>query len=440
MTKLEKYKLYPDYIDSGNEWLGMIPKEWKTERMKFSCSHITDGSHFSPSTQEHGKPYVTVRNIVNNAIDTESAEKISEEEFEKLARNGNKPKLGDVIFSKDGTVGKVAVVREDNFVALSSLAILRPSKKLNSEYLFYFLQSEFGTQQIESHYDGAAIKRITLDVIVDLISIVPPLPDQESIAKFLNHRTSKIDAFIVKNQHMVELLEEKRTALISHSVTKGLNPDVPLKDSDVEWLGKIPEHWEYKRMKFLAYPKRGSSPRPIDDPIYFDDEGEYSWVRISDVTASNKYLLQTEQKLSPIGKSKSTPLEPGELFVSIAATVGKPIITKIKCCIHDGFVWLKNLKHNKEYYYYIFSGGELYKGLGKLGTQLNLNSTFIGNIEVPVPPLDEQESIANYLDIQTAQIDALIGKTNRAIEKLQEYRTALISAAVTGKIDVREEV
>ena len=110
-------------------------------------------------------------------------------------------------------------------------------------------------------------------------------------------------------------------------------------DSGVEWLGEIPAHWEVKKVKRMCLVRRGASPRPIDDPIYFDEEGEYAWVRISDVTASERYLESTTQRLSALGKSKSVALEVGELFVSIAATVGKPIITKIKCCIHDGFIY-----------------------------------------------------------------------------------------------------
>ncbi|WP_228008402.1 restriction endonuclease subunit S [Microcystis aeruginosa] len=203
------------------------------------------------------------------------------------------------------------------------------------------------------------------------------------------------------------------------------------KDSGVEWLGAIPEHWKVKKCKQLSLIKRGASPRPIDNPSFFDDDGAYSWVRISDVTASNKYLETSEQKLSELGKSKSIALEPGELFVSICATVGKPIITNIKCCIHDGFVYFPFLKENREYLFYIFSGGELYKGLGKQGTQLNLNTEIIGDIKLPIPPLPEQQKIAEFLDQETSKIDKLITKKERLIELLKEKRTALISHAVT---------
>lgn len=203
------------------------------------------------------------------------------------------------------------------------------------------------------------------------------------------------------------------------------------KDSGVEWLGQIPAHWSAKKIKRLCHVKRGASPRPIDDSIYFDDDGEFAWVRISDVTASDKYLLATEQKLSSLGKSKSVALQPGELFLSIAATVGKPMITKIKCCIHDGFVYFVGLGENREFLFYLFSTGELYKGVGKVGTQLNLNTDTIGDLRIPIPPWEEQSKAVSFLDRETAKIDALVAKKERLIELLEEKRTALITHAVT---------
>jgi type I restriction enzyme, S subunit len=207
------------------------------------------------------------------------------------------------------------------------------------------------------------------------------------------------------------------------------------KDSGIEWLGEIPEHWQSLNFKRLTLIKRGASPRPIDDPKYFDDDGEYAWVRIADVTASERYLETTTQKLSELGKSLSVPLEPGNLFLSIAGSVGKPIITKIKCCIHDGFVYFPDLKANQEFIYYIFNSGQPYLGLGKMGTQLNLNTETVGGITIGLPPLPEQQAIANFLDYKTKQIDDLIAKKETLLEKLDEKRTAIISHAVTKGLD-----
>ncbi|MGH9324554.1 MAG: restriction endonuclease subunit S, partial [Vicinamibacteria bacterium] len=268
----------------------------------------------------------------------------------------------------------------------------------------------------------------------------PPIDQQRDIAAFLDRETARIDGLVARKERLIELLQEKRTALITRAVTKGLDPTVPMKDSGVEWLGEVPAHWEVKKVKRLCLVRRGASPRPIEDPIYFDDDGEYAWVRIADVTASERYLETTAQRLSRLGRSKSVALEPGELIVSIAATVGKPIITKIKCCVHDGFVYFVGLRESREYLYYVFSCGEPYKGLGKLGTQLNLNTDTIGDIYLPRPSPAEQEAIVQFLDTETAKLDALGAKISEAIDLLKEFRTALISAAVTGKIDVRDEV
>lgn len=203
------------------------------------------------------------------------------------------------------------------------------------------------------------------------------------------------------------------------------------KQSGIAWLGDVPESWDVLSMKRLTPVQRGASPRPIEDPKYFDDEGEYSWVRIADVTSNDHYLIETTQRLSDLGKSLSVPLESGSLFLSIAGSVGKPMITKIKACIHDGFVYFPQLEINTEFLYYIFESGQPYLGLGKLGTQLNLNTDTVGDIKISIPTSSEQKQIADFLDWKTGQIDVLISKKKQLIEKLKEKRIALITQAVT---------
>ncbi len=203
------------------------------------------------------------------------------------------------------------------------------------------------------------------------------------------------------------------------------------KSTDEVWLGDVPSHWRALQINRLTIIKRGASPRPIDDPKYFHEEGEYSWVRIADVTASDTYLENTTQRLSSLGSSLSVKLEPNELFLSIAGTVGKPCINKIKACIHDGFVYFPEYKENVKFLFYIFAAGEAYKGLGKFGTQLNLNTETVGGIKIGIPCIDEQEKIVNFLDHETAKIDTLITKQEKLIELLKEKRQAVISHAVT---------
>lgn len=205
------------------------------------------------------------------------------------------------------------------------------------------------------------------------------------------------------------------------------------KDSGIEWIGEIPEHWEVKKIKRLSPVKRGASPRPIDDQKYFDENGDYAWVRIADVSASERYLENSTQTLSELGASLSVKREPNDFFLSIAGTVGKPIITKIKCCIHDGFVYFPDLRINPEYLYYIFSTGLPYQGLGKWGTQLNLNTDTVGEIFIPIPK--EIDKIIDYLDHKTAEIDELIADKKRLLELYEEEKTAIINQAVTKGIN-----
>ena len=207
------------------------------------------------------------------------------------------------------------------------------------------------------------------------------------------------------------------------------------KDSGISWLKEVPEHWPVLSIKRLTPVQRGASPRPIQDRKYFDDEGEYAWVRIADVTANNRFLLETTQRLSELGKSCSVPLEPGQLFLSIAGSVGKPMISKIKCCIHDGFVYFPYLKENHEFLFFIFMSGQPYLGLGKLGTQLNLNTDTVGDIKIGLPLENEQKRIVEFLSYKTAQIDCLIEKKQALIEKLNEKRTGMITRVVTKGLD-----
>lgn len=203
------------------------------------------------------------------------------------------------------------------------------------------------------------------------------------------------------------------------------------KPSGADWLGEVPTHWAVKAIKWESPVLRGASPRPIDDPIYFDDDGEYAWVRISDVTEAGTYLEKTEQKLSDVGARLSVKLKPGDLFLSIAGSVGKPCITRIKCCIHDGFVYFPRWKADPKFLYYLFASGEPYKGLGKMGTQLNLNTDTVGSIVIGLPDAEEQQTITRFLDAKTAQIDTLVAQKRQLIAKLEEKRSALIARTVT---------
>ena len=213
------------------------------------------------------------------------------------------------------------------------------------------------------------------------------------------------------------------------------------KDSGIEWIGEIPTSWSSLKIKRTTNIKRGSSPRPIDDPKYFDDEkGEYHWIRISDVSKSGRYLTHTEQKLSELGSSLSHKLNEDEIVMSISGSVGKVFITKTKCCIHDGFVTFENPKVERDFLYYLLTNDELYNEDRRLGTQFNINSEIVGNKYIPFPPISEQQKIVSFLDKKTSLIDSLIEKTQRKIELLKEKRTSLINEVVTKGLNTNVEM
>lgn len=205
--------------DSGVEWIGEIPEHWDVINLKKCCETITDGSHFSPETTSEGKYYITVRDVGKDSIDFDNAPKISVEDYNTLKRNGCEPKKGDVLLSKDGTIGKCIIVNGTDFVILSSLGLLRPNNLIESEYLRYYLLSDINVKQMYSHIRGSAIKRLTISIIKELLLICPPLNEQEDIINYLNPKISRINNTINKIQDNINLLEEYKTSLIHHVVT-----------------------------------------------------------------------------------------------------------------------------------------------------------------------------------------------------------------------------
>ena len=410
---------------SAVDWIGDIPKHWDIRRLKRSTKLITEKA----SKRDNPIALENIESWTGRLIKTET-----EFEGDGIAFNA-----GDILFGKLRPYLAKAYLTDLTGEAVGDLLVLRPEKDTNSKFTQYQILNREFISIVNSSTFGSKMPRTSWDFMGNMLVTAPPIDEQEKIVNFLDRETSKIDELIQKQERLVELLNEKRLEVIRHAITKGIDPNVRLKESGIQWIGKVPEVWAVKQLKWITPIKRGASPRPIDDPIYFDDEnGEYAWVRISDVTSSNIYLEQTEQKLSALGASLSVKLEPGKLFLSIAGSVGKPCITKIKACIHDGFVYFPKFNGNNMWLYYMFETKLPFGGLGKMGTQLNLNTDTIGSIYVPMPPENEIERIISHIEEKFAKFNMLISKSIKSIELLKEHRSSLISAAVTGKIDVRE--
>ena len=434
----DRFPPYPSYRESGVKWLGEIPDHWEVKKV----THLfLVGSGTTPPT-DHPEyyggeiPWVTTSELRESVV-AFTEKSVTKEALRAFPALNVYPKGSVAVAMYGATIGRVGVLGT-TAVVNQACCVFYGHNGMHTWFWFYWLQSR-RPYLISLSYGGGQ-PNLSQELLKSIRVPTPTPAEQLAIAKFLDRETGKIDALVAKKEQLIELMQEKRVALITQAVTKGLNPDVPMKDSGVEWLGEIPAHWDVSRCKQVCTIRRGASPRPIDDPIYFDENGEYGWVRIADVTVSGRYLEKTTEYLSDLGKSKSVPLDTGELIISMAASVGKPIITKMKCCIHDGFVHLGNSSEDREYLYYVFLSGQPYSGLGKQGTQLNLNTETIGNIMLPIPPIDRQREIVVFLDRETQKSDAIVEKARQAIDRLKELRTALISAAVTGKIDVRKEL
>ncbi|MDT8953489.1 restriction endonuclease subunit S [Aeromonas caviae] len=421
-----KYQPYPEYKDSGVEWLGDVPEHWVLSRVKDVAvvfgGYPFDSQRFSPDV---GVPLIRIRDI-----NTELTAVYFDGDVPQEAIVEN----NDVLIGMDGEFN-VARWKGGKAALNQRVACVRTDSDELTTLLFYTLPFSLKVVNDLTYY--TTVKHLSLEDIKKTIFALPQGEELSNIAAFLDYETARIDRLIAQQQRLIELLKEKRQAVISHAVTKGINPDAPMKDSGVEWLGQVPEHWSVIYIKHLSEVKRGASPRPIDDPKYFDEDGEYAWTRIADVSNAGMYLTSTTQRLSALGSSLSVRLNAGELFLSIAGTVGKPCITIFKSCIHDGFVYFPSLKINNKFFYYIFDAGQAYLGLGKMGTQLNLNTETVGGIKIGLPPVDEIENIIGHIEQQKEKYEKLISKASDTIELLQERRTALISAAVTGKIDLR---
>jgi type I restriction enzyme S subunit len=270
-----------------------------------------------------------------------------------------------------------------------------------------------------------------------------PLEEQRAIAEFLDRETAKIDSLVGEQRRLIELLKEKRQAVISHAVTKGLNADAPMSDSGLDWLGKVPKHWQVKRLKFAAQIGNGSTPSR-ENPEYWD--GWFPWLNSSVVNLPQ--VTEPTELVSDLALREChlPRIRPPAVLVGITGegkTRGMVTVLRIEATINQHLAFISPRNHNcvVEYVRYVLhSAYRFLRDESDSGgsTKGAITCNRLGNTAIPFPPAHEQAEIAQHIDAFSARLDALSADAQRAIDLLQERRTALISAAVTGKIDVRE--
>jgi type I restriction enzyme S subunit len=438
-----KYSAYPAYKDSGVEWLGEIPAYWEKTRIKYVLHQIIDTEHKTAPFYPDGE-YLVVRtsNVRNGQLVLEDAKYTDYEGFREWTKRG-KPEPGDILFTREAPAGEACLVPENLPLCLGQRMVLFRvnHQMLDEHYGIWSLYGGIAAEFITSLSQGATVAHFNMADIANIPLLLPPFEEQAAIASFLDRETAKIDALIAKKERLIELLQEKRTAIISHAVTKGLDPTVPLKDSGVEWLGEIPAHWEVMPLKRSLK----SSDYGLSDNI--KGEGIFKVLTMGHIQ-DGKVLIPEEGSLDNV--PKELVLEYDDLLFN--RTNSRELVGKVgifkgnsedKVTFASYLVRLRSNDYAEPNYLNFLLNSQLI--LSKVRqdallsiNQANLNPTKYCQIRIPLPPTEEQHAIASYLDRETAKIDALISKIRQGIEKLQEYRTALISAAVTGTIDVRE--
>ena len=434
---LRRFKRYPAYKDSGVEWLGEIPAHWEVKRLKtFAAVQLSNVDKKSVEGQEPVRLCNYTDVYYNEHITTNLQFMVATATREQVRRFALQS--GDVLITKDSEswtdIAVPAVVSEDlpDVLCGYHLAHIRPADGVVGPFLSRVFSAVGPRDQFQLAANGITRFGLGGDAIRCGVFAMPPEPEQRAIAAFLDRETARIDALVAKKERLIELLQEKRTALITRAVTKGLDPAVPMKDSGVEWLGKIPAHWEVKRIRDLMTLVNGF---PFDSEHFARGEG-VPLVRIRDL-----YATETEVNYTgPI--VEEAWIETGDVIIgmdgdfNVARWRGpRALLNQRMCCLRahpgtdTGFVT-----------YLLPFPLKVINDLTYSTTVKHLSSNDVRKIRFGSPPESEQRAIAAFLDRETVRIDALVAKVREAIERLKEYRTALISAAVTGKIDVRDEV
>lgn len=443
-----KLKPYPKYKFSGVQWIGEIPEGWEVHRLKFLLKiPVTDGPHETPEFIDEGIPFLSVDSIQDGKLIFENCRYISEEDHIRFKAKCNSKK-DDLFLGKAASIGKIAIVDVDfEFSIWSPLALLRPNKKiLLPKFLEYSLKSNSCQYQIEIFATSNTQKNISMDDIPLIQLTNPPLPDQIAIANFLDIKTTMIDTLIEKDKRLIELLKEKRAALINHAVTKGLDPNAKMKDSRIEWIGEIPEGWEVRRLKNISkiFGRIGFRGYTIND-IVPGGEGAIS-LSPSNII-ENKLNIDKCIYISwhKYYESPEIQIENRDIvFVKTGSTIGKvAFVEKLlqKITINPQLIVFKKVSINKKLLYYFLASLVIdyqIKNFTFGGSTPALNQENIENFKIIIPLEIEQKQIVEHLDQATAKIDKNIQKIEEKIKLLEEYKKSLIHHVVTGKVDVSE--
>ncbi len=476
-----KLPAYPRTKPSGVEWLGDVPEEWEVKKLGYGARLQGGYAFASDKFDSEGVPVVRMNNLKRGVLNTSEASCVTFgnclEDFALVE--------GDLLWGMSGSIGETgslgnfARVRACDLPAQLNQRVGRfwsVDDCISLNFLTYFIQTKMFYDQILLLVTGTAQFNVSSEQVQSAKVPFPSVPEQQAIAAFLDRETGRLDRLVGRKRELIERLKEKRTALISRTVTRGLPPGAgkkypqitqiyadekarasenlrssaksadqlpenpPLKPSGLDWLGDIPAHWEAAQLRHKAQIldcKHRTVPF-LDDGIPLASIRE---VHGFEVDLTNAKQTSEEEFLALIEGNRQP--RHGDIIYSRNATVGDAalVTTNERFCMGQDVCLIRAPKHHPKYLLYLFRSVPLMEQVESLMIGSTFRRINVGQIHgfwICVPPLPEQTAIAAFLDLETAKLDALVGKIETAMERLQEYRTALITAAVTGKIDVRE--
>jgi len=426
-------KPYPKYKDSSIQWVGKIPEEWEVERYKIRFKYVKGRipENLEETNEEGHLPYLSMGYLRGN------------EEGILYANNPNSIRVSerDLLLLWDGSNAGEFVLGKNGY--LSSTMVKLNFKNLNSNFSFYLCKSFEAL--LRDLTIGMGIPHVNGDTLGNIRIPLPNSEDQTGIANFLDKKTVKIDYLIEKDKILIELLKERRAALINHAVTKGLNQNVKFKDSGIEWIGKIPEGWEVHKIKNTSYVKGRIGWQGLTSEEY-SDEGAYL---VTGTDFKNGVIEWDDCHHIGWDRYKEDPyihLKEDDLLITKDGTIGKVALIKIlpnKATLNSGIFLVRplNKKYTPKFMYWMLNSAVFERFFDYIKTGATISHLYQETFErffFPIPPKSEQHQIAQYLDKATVKIDKTIQKIEQKIKLLEEYKKSLIHHTVTGKVDVRE--
>lgn len=442
---------YDKYKDSGIEWIGEIPEHWESIRLKY-IGYLYGGlagksvNDFNQESNFNNKPFIPFTNICNNKIiDPNQLQQVVIEENEQQ----NQVAKGDLFFMMSSEnfddVGKSSILLDDlgeTYLNSFCKGFRFTNDKYYPPFINYQLLSKAYRSLVLTEANGYTRINLKIDKINDIpLKIPPTLDEQIAIANYLDKKTAEIDELIKQKKDLLLLFEEEKLAIIKHAVTKGINPTAKLKDSKIDWLGEIPEHWQVKILKYLAKVQSGGTPKIQDSKIDYFYEGTVNWYTPVDFY-NDGILSDSNRKINELAVTNNEVEifpEDSVYLISIGATLGKVGLSKSKATANQQIniiSFFESILNPSFGYYFLVGNKEMIKLEAEYTTLPILNQTKTKTLKIAFPSMKEQIDITNHINNECSRINFEILKINRLIQNLKEYKNALITEVTTGKVKV----